>query len=157
MTNNKKSFLYLKSSLKDLPMWWKWYQATSDLEISWIEFLVNVKLGTDSKSIWCFFGILYQNFWAIHVIGISNHRKTLPHLIPDAEINIFYWPNSLILDYQSILLNTPLKIKLLPVFCTLFNSYSPSIHRLTTDREGYVACYPQIHSQSACSRASTQL
>ena len=39
------------------------------------------------------FGILRQNFWAIHMIGIFNHRKTLPHLTPHAKIKIFYWSN----------------------------------------------------------------
>ena len=39
------------------------------------------------------FGILRQNFWAIHVIGIFNHIKTLSHLTPHIGINIFYWLN----------------------------------------------------------------
>ena len=39
------------------------------------------------------FVILRQNLWAIHVIGVSNHWKTFPHLTPLTGINIFYWPN----------------------------------------------------------------
>ena len=46
------------------------------------EFLVDMWLGTGLESTGSFFGILDQNFWAIHVIDLSNHKKTLPHLTP---------------------------------------------------------------------------
>ena len=52
MTNNIKAFLCIESSLRDLPMWWKGYQASSDLVISWGEFLVDVQPGTGPESMW---------------------------------------------------------------------------------------------------------
>ena len=51
MTNNIKSFLRIESSLRDLPVLKREYQASSDLEISWGEFQVDMRPGTGPESI----------------------------------------------------------------------------------------------------------
>ena len=63
--------------------------------------------GGGPGSIRWFFNILRQNFWGISVIGLYNHRKTLPHLTPLTGINKFNWPNrSKSIFHVSICLHT---------------------------------------------------
>ena len=45
------------------------------------------------ESVWLDFGFLRQDFWAHHVISISNHREPLHHSLHTQELP-FYRPNT---------------------------------------------------------------
>ena len=47
------------------------------------------------ESVWQDLGFLRQDFWAHHVISISNHREPLPHSLHMQELP-FYWPKNVI-------------------------------------------------------------
>ena len=50
------------------------------------------------ESVWLDLGFLRQDFWAHHMISISNLRESLPHSLHTQELP-FYWPNKGINKY----------------------------------------------------------